>query len=863
MNSKRTDGIQQSKKHRAAPPVILAAALALFLNFFVLVNANVPSASMEPAIASGGNVLASRLAFSRSSPQRGDIVVFRHRSVSRHKLIKRVIATQGETVELRGGTVTVNGEVLPEPYVIYRSIADMPAVTVPEGCCFVMGDNRPQSNDSSVWDEPFVSCDDIIAKTVYVYKGVGVMGVVTDIIGTPLGYLMKWCYDFIGNYGAAIIVFTLLTRIIMLPVSLMVQKNSIKMLRMRPKLDALRFLYADDKDRYLDEQIALYKKEKYRSSAGFLPLAIQLLIIFGLIGVMYNPLSHILHLPVEIIALFTDKAREIIGGDLGNQAQIRVIELLGTPEHASEFYALAQGSALDVTGAIAKIKSMDMSFLGLNLAARPSLSQPSILLLMPLLSGLSSLLLCLVQNRKNVLQSEQGKISQWGMTIFMIAFSVFFTFLVPAGMGIYWVCGNLFGILTIYAVNAIYNPKKFIDYKYLDTMKELTRREEQKIKLNKPREKQDYKRFFENTEKGMKLMFYSEQSGFYKYFQNIIEALMRDSNLTVHYVTGDPDDAVFKLNNPRIVPYYIGEKRLIPLMMRVEADMVVMTLPDLEKYHIKRSKVKKETEYVYVDHACASLNLTYRAGAFDYFDTVFAVSRGQAREIRAMEKLRGSKKKRIIEYGYGLIDNMIAAYKAMPQKAESEIKTILIAPSWQEDNILDSCLDEMLANLIGKGYKIVVRPHPQYVRRFPMNMEAILKKYSPMQDENFVIETDFSSNVTVYTADLVITDWSSIGFEFSFTTDRPALFVNTKMKVVNPDYDKIDIVPFTIEAREKVGKAIEKDEMGNILAIVTDLIENRDSYSEQIVKVKNEHFYNLGHSGEVGAKYIIERLGNQ
>lgn len=106
------------------------------------------------------------------------------------------------------------------------------------------------------------------------------MGVIGDILGTPLGYLMKFCYDIINNYGLAIIVFTLLTKVVLFPISLLVQKNSIKMIKIKPKLDALKYRYVDDKDALLDAQHDLFKKEKYNPFAGTIPLLLQLPLIF-------------------------------------------------------------------------------------------------------------------------------------------------------------------------------------------------------------------------------------------------------------------------------------------------------------------------------------------------------------------------------------------------------------------------------------------------------------------------------------------------------------------------------------------------------------------------------------------------------
>lgn len=682
------------------------------------------------------------------------------------------------------------------------------------------------------------------------------MELINTIIGVPLGWLMYGCYWLFRNYGIAILAFTLLTKAVMFPISLLVQKNSIKMVKMKPQLDMLRYQYVDDNDAFLDAQSALYKKERYNPMAGVIPLLLQLPIILGLLDVVYKPLKHILRLTPELQRAFVDKTAQLMSvtaDELGSTAQLSVVERVRAMPDA---FAGLPGSA----EAIAQIQNLRMTFFGVNLAETPSVRTLDALFLIPVLAGLSAFIMCWVQNKVNVLQIEQNKLSQWGMTAFMIAFSTFFAFIVPAGVGLYWIFGNLFSIGVMFLCNAVYSPKKHIDYALLDEMKRSAAQDKERKKRSAALAKKYYREFFSKENRGnMKIMFYSEGSGFYKYFRALIEALLRETNLTIHYVTSDPDDAVFQKNEPRIRPYYVDETRLISLMMKLEADMVVMTTPDLEKYHIKRSRVKDNVEYVFMDHGCSSDNLAYRTGALDAYDTLLVVSREQAVEARAIEKLRRVKKKRIIECGYGLIDDMIAAYNAM-DKVENEKKTILIAPSWQYDNIMDSCLDDLVDALYGKGYRIVIRPHPQYVRRFPMRMREIIQRYQDRAGDDFIIETDFSSNVTVYTADLVITDWSGIAFEFSFTTDKPSLFINTQMKVVNEDWQKIPLVPFDITARSKVGRQVEKAEVKGLACVVEELLAHQEDYRERIAALKQQHFYNLGHSGEVGAGYIIHRL---
>lgn len=209
--------------------------------------------------------------------------------------------------------------------------------------------------------------------------------------------------------------------------------------------------------------------------------------------------------------------------------------------------------------------------------------------------------------------------------------------------------------------------------------------------------------------------------------------------------------------------------------MKLEADLVVMTTPDLKNFHLKRSLIRKDNEYIYVPHDVNSPNLTFHQNALDHFDTIFSSGFLCTKEIRKREELYHLQEKKIVEWGSGVIDNMISSYENMG-KRQKPAKEILIAPSWQKDNILSSCIEEISDHLEG--------------------LEYLRKKYNMDSCKDMELQTDFSSNNTVYEADLVITDWSSIAFEYSFATLKPSLFINTPMKIMNEDYKELEITPY-------------------------------------------------------------------
>ena len=612
---------------------------------------------------------------------------------------------------------------------------------------------------------------------------------------------MNGCYAICNNYGWAIVLFTLLSKIVLIPVSIWVQLNSIKMVKMQPEINYLNAKHFGDKDAIVEGQGDIYKKYKYNPLASMIPLIIQLIILMGLI--------------------------EVIKAGINDP-------------------------------------SINIMFYGIDLGKVPSVVKGAYIL-SPVIAGLSAWIMCVCQNASNVLQSEQSAYNKYSTMIISVGLSLYLGWFVSVGVAVYWVASNLLSTAQLYILNFFINPKKYIDYeeleksrKALDELKGLGREEKRKLFGDEKtkREKQDYKRFFSVVNK--KLVFYSEGSGFYKYYKGTIEYLLEHTNITIHYITSDYNDRIFELagKNDKIRAYYIGEKKLITLMMKMDADIVVMTTPDLETYHIKRSYVRKDIEYIFVMHDMGSFNLTNRNGAVDHFDTVFCTGKHQKEEVEKIEIAKNLPKKTTVEAGYDLLDDMIKDYES--NKTVTERPVILIGPSWQVDSIMDSCIDDILEGFKNSEFDVIVRPHPQYVRHKAEKCEALREKYK--EYSNISVQTDFSSNSTVFDAAILVTDWSGICFEYAYTTKRPVIFIDTPMKVMNPEYKMIDTVPINIMLRNEIGKSIAMEDAKSTIDVAREMIANADSYSDKIEAFRNEYVYNLGHSAEISAKYIINQL---
>lgn len=128
--------------------IVIAFLLAMLIRHFVVESFVVEGHSMEPTLHHGERLLVNKLAYRFQDAKRGDIVVFRYPEDPSKDFIKRIIATEGDTVEIVDGKVYVNGEALEEPYVADHGRDHLPPTQVPSGTIFVLGDNRRNSQDS-------------------------------------------------------------------------------------------------------------------------------------------------------------------------------------------------------------------------------------------------------------------------------------------------------------------------------------------------------------------------------------------------------------------------------------------------------------------------------------------------------------------------------------------------------------------------------------------------------------------------------------------------------------------------------------------------------------------------------------------
>lgn len=284
------------------------------------------------------------------------------------------------------------------------------------------------------------------------------------LIGIPLGWVMWALFTLVGSYGLALLLFTVFSRLIMLPGTIRQQKSMAKMSMIQPQLQELQKKYANNREKLNEEMMALYNRAGYSPMSGCLPMALQFVVLFGIIDVIYKPLTHILRLPAEVI----DAAVAIVNNmGVYEGRALSSIQLLVLREVSADPTAFASIGA----EYIAKLQEFapKMMFLGIDLMQTPSGSMFSQIfssfnpvLLIPVLSGVTSLLLSLNTLKTTSAQGSAAG-SMKGMMLVMPIFSTWFTFSVPAGVGLYWTYANVLGLVQNIVVHKVYNPKEMAE----------------------------------------------------------------------------------------------------------------------------------------------------------------------------------------------------------------------------------------------------------------------------------------------------------------------------------------------------------------------------------------------------------------
>ena len=269
----------------------------------------------------------------------------------------------------------------------------------------------------------------------------------------PFAALLRLFYNLTGSYGVSLILFTLVIKLILLPFQMKSKKSMVRMSRMSGKMQEIQKKYAKNPQKMNEELTNLYAREGYNPMSGCLPTLIQFPILFGLIDVIYNPLTHLLRMNAATISNAVSIAQSVLG-EGGMSRYSKEMSVISAVAQNPSAFASIGGDFVN------QIQSFDFTFFGLDLGTTPTFAL-NVFLLIPLLSGLTSFAMSMLSMKNNAMGDDGSTAAMNRMMMFMMPLmSVWISFQVPAGVGIYWVLSNALALLQTFVLGKLYNPRE-------------------------------------------------------------------------------------------------------------------------------------------------------------------------------------------------------------------------------------------------------------------------------------------------------------------------------------------------------------------------------------------------------------------
>lgn len=367
----------------------------------------------------------------------------------------------------------------------------------------------------------------------------------------------------------------------------------------------------------------------------------------------------------------------------------------------------------------------------------------------------------------------------------------------------------------------------------------------------------DLKKYISLNRKNKEIIFYAEKGSDYVYFEDIINNLTVNKNLPITYITSDPKDLILKKKKKNLFKFYIGNIYMRQIFFQtLNTKIFVMTLPGLGDIRIRRSKFS--VHYIYIPHTLVSTHMIFKEDAFDNFDTFFCPSNIHCKEIRKMEKIRNKNKKKLLNFGYPRLDNIIEINKKKNNGSLKNERKILLAPSWGKNGLFENGAEKIIKFLLEKKFIVTIRPHPETLK---LNSDVINKLLLSFKNyNNFLYKPNISSLDDYFNNNIMISDWSGAAFEFAFGTLKPVLFLDRIKKINNKNYEKLRINPIEVKMRNNIGYIVKENDFNNINKKIELLLNTQNTWKKKIYKLRKETIFNLGTSGKVGSNYIYNLL---
>lgn len=308
---------------------------------------------------------------------------------------------------------------------------------------------------------------------------------------------------------------------------------------------------------------------------------------------------------------------------------------------------------------------------------------------------------------------------------------------------------------------------------------------------------------------------------------------------------------------------FIGNSQYSQMSLNyLKAKILVMTTPQLDVLHLKRSK---DVDYfIHLIHSPVDV-FKYRPFSFDFFDCIMCSGYYQIDHIRMIEKERNLKSKNLLETGLVYFDELLKTKQEtnLFNDKKNDQKIILVAPTWGRSSLLNKAGFDFIKILIDAGLEVILRPHPQsYISDLELikDIEVNFDK-----SERFSIDNNPTAQESMEKAHLMISDVSGIIFDFTFIYEKPVVTFksivaeNSLLEINTLNKDKTEKIKiWEIENKSKISNEISVDEINNLPQIIKKTLQK--DFQISIQKLRDKSVFNYGYAGKIASRQLQKIL---
>lgn len=353
------------------------------------------------------------------------------------------------------------------------------------------------------------------------------------------------------------------------------------------------------------------------------------------------------------------------------------------------------------------------------------------------------------------------------------------------------------------------------------------------------------------------IVFHSEGGRYWQVFEPVVAALDA-KGIPCAYVTPDPKDPAFAFSRDHraLTAIHPGNEMMtIAFMNRVRTKVVVSTTPGLEVYMWKRSS--RARTYVHLFHSPTTIEF-YEKYSLSFYDVVLTVGEFQDRAIRELEALRGLPRKRLVPAGLTYFDYMLRECASIGRSTDRF--TVLYAPSWGPRSSLTKYGDRIVGTLLGSGYRVIFRPHPQSAVSDKDILEPILRAHRDNPD--FVADRNRTGIASMTDADVMITDLSGVLFDFAFLYSKPIILAAADAPVGGYEAEDLAGPLWDVEAARALSVPIPED-LDALPALVGEIARDPASKADRIAEFRKANVRFFGEAGSKTAEIIASIAGDE